>query len=120
MNLNLGKKGEYYITSLDAASSQTWKDFLVQVGNAFKFPEYYGQNLNAFRDCINDLTWIEQENYMLIINNSDLLLNKGEQDDDIEYLKELFDQITENWKLGPDAPGDDETRKVSDFKVVYN
>ena len=120
MNINIELKGSYYVAVINGDDCQDWESFFKNIGITFKFPEYYGQNLAAFEDCINDLSWIRQDNYLLIINESSQLLSKGIQEDDQEYLKNLFDKISENWKLGPGAEGDDETRKVSVFKVIYN
>lgn len=120
MKIDIESKGKYYVATINGEDCQDWESFLKAIGFAFKFPEYYGENLAAFRDCINDLSWLEQENYLLFINNSSKLLCKGTQEDDQEYLMKLFNKITENWKLGPKAEGEDETRKVSNFKVIYN
>lgn len=120
MNIDIGEKGSHYIACIDGGTTQTWDDFFKEIGLAFNFPEYYGHNLHAFRDCINDLSWIEQDNYILIINNSDFLLKMGMLPDDHKYLTDLFGEIADNWIKGPDAAGDDETRKVSKFIVIYN
>jgi len=120
MEINIDIKDSYYIASIDAADCKTLKEFLQHVRSAFKFPEYYGQNYDAFLDCINDLAWLNKENYLLIINNSDLLLCDEQDKGELVELKNEFLEITNNWKLGPEAEGDDSERKVSVFKVLYN
>lgn len=40
--------------TLDLSSVQTMDDFHDLVISVFGFPEYYGRNLDAFWDCIND------------------------------------------------------------------
>lgn len=120
MKIDIKSKGKYFIAAINGEDCENWEAFLKEIGIAFKFPDYYGQNVAAFRDCINDLSWITQDNYMLFINNSSKLLSKGTLEDDQEYLINLFDKISKNWKLGPKAEGNDKTRKVSDFTVIYN
>jgi RNAse (barnase) inhibitor barstar len=118
MNLEIKDKGHFFIASIDGKKCQTWDSFLREIGIAFNFPDYYGQNLHAFRDCINDLGWIENENYMLIINNSDLLLKDGLEPDDQEYIRNEFQEISEQWANVPEQERD--YRKNSKFIVVYN
>jgi len=120
MEINNKENGNFFLANIDGKKCQTWEFFLKEIGIAFNFPEYYGHNLAAFRDCINDLSWIKQDNYMLIIENSDLLLKEGLRSDDRLYIIKQFDKIIHNWSLGPDAEGNDETRKKSDFIVIYN
>ena len=85
--MDINKKNKkFFIASINGKKCQNWKDFLFNIGIAFDFPDYYGQNLAAFRDCINDLRWLEKDHYMLIVSNSDFLLKRGDQDDDQEYL----------------------------------
>ena len=40
--------------------------FLLAVGEAFAFPEYYGYNWDAFEEMINDLRWIPAAGYLLL------------------------------------------------------
>jgi RNAse (barnase) inhibitor barstar len=45
----------YIIYVLDAASWQSEDDFHRDVSNVLLFPAYYGNNLNAFNDCLSDV-----------------------------------------------------------------
>ncbi|WP_378187393.1 barstar family protein [Aquimarina sp. W85] len=107
-----------FITAIDGNQCKSVKDFVVEIGRAFSFPDYYGENLDALNDCINDLDWILKDNYILIINNFELFISDNKQDrkDMIDFL----DEISEQWRLGPQAEGQDKSRKKADFKVIYN
>ena len=109
---------ESFVTGIDGTQCQTIESFLKQIGRAFSFPNYYGENLDALNDCINDLSWISKNNYILIINNfeSFIIENKKDRKDMIDF----FSEVSEQWKLGPKSEGQDETRKTSIFKVIYN
>lgn len=50
----LDKRG-YRIARLDAAGWHTQADFHRDIKAALDFPEYYGNNLDAFNDCLRDL-----------------------------------------------------------------
>ncbi|ASW55752.1 barstar family protein [Plantactinospora sp. KBS50] len=46
----------YQIVQLDAARWETEDDLHRDVADAFDFPDYYGHNLDALRDCMSDVT----------------------------------------------------------------
>lgn len=38
-----------------------------EVGAALQFPDYYGENWNAFDECIKDLSWLPAERYVIVM-----------------------------------------------------
>jgi RNAse (barnase) inhibitor barstar len=112
------KNKNTFITAIDGNQCKTVKLFVKEIGRAFSFPDYYGENLDALNDCINDLDWIPKDNYVLIINNFEsFIIDNGKDKEDIVNL---FNEVSEQWRLGSKAEGQDETRKSSIFKVIYN
>jgi hypothetical protein len=57
--------------TLDTAKIKDWRSFHAQSAEAFGFPEFYGQNLNAWIDC---LTYLPEGDGM-----SRFVLGSGEQ-----------------------------------------
>jgi hypothetical protein len=49
----------YRCASLDAIGWESEQDALVAIGRAFDFPDYYGRNANAFKDCLSDVAMYE-------------------------------------------------------------
>jgi hypothetical protein len=45
----------YKVVDLDAAASADVQAFIVAVGGALDFPDYYGKNLDALNDCLRDV-----------------------------------------------------------------
>src|SRR5438045_1068505 len=43
---------------------------------ALQFPYYFGENWNAFDECITDLEWLPGEAYVLIVTNADQVLRE--------------------------------------------
>jgi hypothetical protein len=43
--------------------------FLRMAGAGMSFPAYYGQNWDAFEECITDLSWVPAKGYVLIYDN---------------------------------------------------
>ncbi len=68
---------------IDSRKARTIEGFNDEVSSAFQFPDYYGRNLNALRECLTDLDWLpECEGYLVVFENAESLL----ADEDIEAL----------------------------------
>ncbi|WP_162051351.1 barstar family protein [Pontibacter pamirensis] len=46
--------------TLKAEKLTNWKSFHIEFKNILGFPDYYGENMNAWIDCVDDLTEDEQ------------------------------------------------------------
>lgn len=55
-----------------------------------QFPYYFGENWDAFRDCLLDLEWLPGEAHGVIVTNSHGLLEESSKD-----LEILFDDLEE-------------------------
>jgi hypothetical protein len=115
---NLRNSG-YYVAILNGAECKNLTTFISSVARLFQFPSYYGHNINAFIECINDLDWIAESNYALVIDNSAILMS-NDNDDNRRYITELLEKVSKEWENVPNYQGEDEFRHKADFKVIYN
>lgn len=53
----------FHIEGKDIASKT---DFLKASAKAMSFPEHFGNNWDAFEDCITDLDWVAANGYILL------------------------------------------------------
>lgn len=44
-----------------------------QLAHDLAFPEWYGQNFDALKDCLSDLSWCEAPGYVLIVSGAGAL-----------------------------------------------
>lgn len=111
------ESGDYFITGINGKECTTVNMFLEQIGSAFSFPEHFGRNMDALNDCLNDLDWIDKDNYVLIINNFDHFLssNYDDKNDIVAFLEE----IKSGWE-NYSGEDNDVYRKKSDFIIIYN
>jgi RNAse (barnase) inhibitor barstar len=107
---------QYFIGVLNGERSKSIKAFLHEIGALFNFPGYYGENMNAFYDCINDLSWIDQRNYALVIKNYSQFLANEPDNTTTEYLS-IFDRISKEWANVPNYYGEEKFRAKANFKV---
>ena len=76
--------------------SKTVDDFFNEVSAALQFPLYFGENWNAFNDCINDLEWLGGEGYVLLVNDAPFLLCEADGED-FHILVKMLSLATEQW-----------------------
>ena len=63
---------------------------------ALQFPDYFGENWNAFDECITDLEWMPGDVYVLIITDAQNVLAE-ESDDQLEALTNLLQEAGSEW-----------------------
>jgi hypothetical protein len=66
-----------HVASVDGAHLRSYADLLRAVGEAFSFPDYYGQNYNALNDCLRDFSWLPAPGYVLRIRNAEDLWRRA-------------------------------------------
>jgi len=107
---------EYYIAVIDGTACSTMKSFLKEIARAFKFPSYYGQDMNALNDCLNDLEWLDKPNYILVIKNSKDFQSK-ESKEVRDHVFYFLESVSKEWADVPNYEGEDQYRKKADFRV---
>jgi RNAse (barnase) inhibitor barstar len=115
--INELKNKNYFIAIINGSECEKLDQFLKKIGEAFHFPSYYGQNINALCECINDLSWIDNENYALIIKNNNSLLSK-ESSSIKEEIFSVLEDAKEEWSNVPNFDGEEKYRAKADFKVL--
>jgi RNAse (barnase) inhibitor barstar len=111
------KENGFFVGIIDGNECNDLKSFLKNIGIAFHFPDYYGQNLNAFYECINDLDWIDENKYALVIENSKSFLSNEPANVRSEIIKSLYD-VSQEWANVPNFAGEEKYRKKSEFKII--
>lgn len=83
---------EYFVHYLDGKIIKKKEDYLTYFKEVYNFPDYYGNNYNAFIDCMRDLDFREEQGFILIIYNFSKLLKKypPEKENFIEALKYIM------------------------------
>jgi RNAse (barnase) inhibitor barstar len=55
----------------------TVADFFDEASAALQFPYYFGENWDAFRDCLSDLSWLEADAVVVFIADAAHLLEQA-------------------------------------------
>jgi len=88
-----------------------------EVAAALQFPWYFGENGNAFQECITDLSWLPpQAGYVFLITDPGLVLAET-KDDGLSWLVRSLDRACAEWAR-PVEEGQPWDRPPVPFHVV--
>lgn len=71
-------------------------DLFDEFSAALQFPYYFGENWNAFDECITDLSWLSGDSYILVVTDAEQLLMKDEPDQ-LESIIHLLQDAGDEW-----------------------
>ena len=81
---------------VDFADATRLDSVLIRLAQVLDFPDWYGRNLDALKDCLTDLSWCEAPGYVLIITRAEPL--HAEHIDDFRRLNQVFAQAIVEWR----------------------
>jgi hypothetical protein len=84
---------------------------------ALQFPYYFGENWNAFDECIKDLEWMPGDVYVVVITDPKHLLAE-ESDDQLKALMELLEDAGGEWSR-PVETSEAWARPAVAFHVIF-
>lgn len=61
----------YPLLRLDLARVTDKEGFLAAIGKVLDFPDWYGHNWDALADCLSDMSWLEADGYVLVLDHAD-------------------------------------------------
>ena len=86
------RQSGYEVVIIEASDWASASDMHLGFGIAFSFPDYYGRNLNALRDCLGDVARYaygstrDSMGTVLVLNNYDKFLRK-----DVSLAEDVLD-----------------------------
>ena len=105
------------IVELDGTKMLSKTSLFSEVAAKLLFPDYFGNNWDAFYDCISDLSWLPSHSYLIIWHNSSTLLLESAYE--FYLFLEVFSSAAEFWETQnihfEMVIADDFLWKLSDF-----
>jgi RNAse (barnase) inhibitor barstar len=80
---------------LDLKGVRSKKALMESLGTSLKLPKHYGQNWDAFADCIMDADWGKAASYTIVVFDSAGAKNRFGEDWDT--LTDILDEACEWW-----------------------
>ncbi|MEO6190063.1 MAG: barstar family protein [Saprospiraceae bacterium] len=110
-------KPSFYV-EIDGKCCTTEADFHSEVSSKLKFPEYYGNNLDALFDCLIDLEWIEERNVILQFVNFEYILSEEKSKD--YFLSTLLLVLSDICSSVEEIKSLEYSEKIMYFFINYN
>lgn len=68
---------------------------MAEIADALRFPEWFGENLDALADCLSDLSWLPASGYVLLLENTGEW--RAQALDTFDTMLEILNQTAECW-----------------------
>ena len=81
---------------LEGKTIEKKEQFLNHAAVAMKFPAHFGNNWDAFYDCLTDMDWVDADGYAIYFDHTDAFANHHESQ--LETVVELFQDAVDFWK----------------------
>lgn len=69
LKLKILENNQAFMVELDGIKIQSWIDYITAIQSKFKFPTPCLDSVDRYLDWIRDLEWLEQKEFIIIINN---------------------------------------------------
>ena len=81
---------------LEGQKIEKKEQFLNHAAVAMKFPSHFGNNWDAFYDCLTDMDWVDTVGYLIYFDHTDAFASHHESQ--LETVVELFQDAVDFWK----------------------
>ncbi len=70
--------------------------FLRKMAAALNFPDCFGNNWDALFDSLTDLSWLEADEYLILINNLHMLATRSPEN--FKFITQVFKAAADYWR----------------------
>ncbi len=88
------EKKNFNIIEIDGKKISDKHDIFHLFADKLSFPDYFGNNWDAFFDCLKDLSWLENKNCVVLIKNIEKIEDRKLK----ETLIEVLYDVQKFWK----------------------
>ena len=81
---------------LEGQKIEKKEQFFNHAAVAMKFPSHFGNNWDAFYDCLTDMDGVDAEGYLIYFDHTDAFASHHESQ--LETVVELFQDAVDFWK----------------------
>jgi hypothetical protein len=111
-----GENPEWAVRRIRGEKSSDETRFFDEVAAALQFPYYFGENWDAFAECIRDLSWLWRPNFLLVFDGVEHLL--AESDERLSLLLGELAAAHDHWRDQRGSFGSDGMRPVAFQSVL--
>ena len=97
--ISSGHKQLFY-TVFDGKECVTREELFEEFSSKLLFPDYFSNNWDSFDEIMNDLEWLDSNQFVLFFKNLDLLLSQDSKNRDMFF--EIISENMKEWVAGND------------------
>jgi len=71
------------------------KSFLRRLARDLEFPAYFGENWDAFEECLNDMAWAPAPGYVILLENWETFARRSPGE--METARSIFEDAAASW-----------------------
>ncbi len=90
-----GRALRFSVQALDLRTCTDTEAVLREIAEALAFPDWFGGNLDALADCLNDLSWLSAPGYLLVLEHIGPWREQAA--DDVEAVIEILQDAAARW-----------------------
>ncbi len=87
---------DYAVFRVDLSAATDKAGLLAALARDMALPDWFGHNWDALADCLADLSWRPAEGYLVLLEHSDLLRTRAEED--FVAALQLFAAAAGEWR----------------------
>jgi len=118
-NLHMELHPNVTVLRLRGGKMKNLASFFDESAAVLQFPYYFGENWNAFDECIKDLDWLDTSGYVLVVFDADELFSQCPNvEEEMETLLRILESAALEWSEAIDlssAWG----RSSRPFRVIF-
>ncbi|MBI5027084.1 MAG: barstar family protein [Nitrospirae bacterium] len=88
-----------------------------EFASALQFPYYFGENWDAFDECLSDLEWLKGNAYIFLISQANEILSK-ESDEELQRFIDILKNIAEEWAISRENDKE-QPRPAVPFHIIF-
>jgi RNAse (barnase) inhibitor barstar len=93
--LEAGATLRFAVLAVDLRGCRDADAAMPEIADALRFPEWFGENLDALADCLSDLSWFPAEGYVLLLEHTAEW--RAQEPETLEAVLEILNQTAERW-----------------------
>ena len=90
--LDAARAGHPRLTRVSLAGATDKKELLARLASGLQFPAWFGANWDALEDCLTDLSWLQADGHVLLIEDA-----SGLPGDDFGVFKDVLSSSAQYW-----------------------
>lgn len=93
--MEAGRVLQFAVLPVDLRGCDDADTAMREIAEILQFPAWFGENLDALADCLNDLSWLPSEGYALVLEHTGEW--RAQEVDTFATVLEILNETARRW-----------------------